>query len=822
MALLVDEIMLTSIFHVLLGEGNTVAAIAIALVGLSASGIAAYLLPAFHDEQQLPRLQSKLLFAFGISLVVAVFVIMNIPVTHGDFNFSRDQASVRLARLAVYNTSVIPFFVGGLAINAILRTGFRSIGRLYFADLIGAATGCLLSPFLLSVLGAPRAIVCVALVPVLISRLAAATTWRPSLALMAVPLVFVAADLVRPQMLSFVKMNTMGRVEAPRYRSFDIEAGDLVFEQWALDAWTVLRSDNIPQQWEDFRGWGLSDTYDGPIPEFVQINFNARFSTYVTEFDGDFSKIAEWLDADLTSLHYLLGREFPNVLNIAGGGGREVLNALHHNAKHVVAVDVNEVAIEVLMKDRLRSFSGDLYFDSRVTAIADEGRSFAERSSETFDLLDFSIAGGMNLEKMELLRVDDLFTREALGTYFRRLDDDGVFSYVMYSTRADVLEKVVDRDFLTDQPYIPAIKVLAGIRLIARENGWGGDEFGRHVLVAALRGRVSPNYDLVHIIASKTPFTDEERQRFLALCNRLDFIAFHPTDPNRAEPNLYHRLAAAGGLSELSDALPFSILPATDNRPFHYAFDLAHLGEALKRGKLTEMLAGNPLISMAINIGLLAIGVTFGPLLWSRLRRGGDGPSQKMSYSLLGFFACIGFGYMAIEIAVLLKLGVFLGKPIYGLSVGLFAFLFSSGLGSAFSSRFEPSKLHRSLYGLVALLIVLGTLFVGLSTELFSANVAQPIAIRIAIAVASVFPVAFLMGMFFPSGIVLVSGGRESLIPLAWAINGCFSILGIFGTRIIALFAGFDSAMVIGWCAYLLAALCIAIHARSRDRFEAA
>jgi hypothetical protein len=123
---------------------------------------------------------------------------------------------------------------------------------------------------------------------------------------------------------------------------------------------------------------------------------------------------------------------------------------------------------------------------------------------------------------------------------------------------------------------------------------------------------------------------------------------------------------------------------------------------------------------------------------------------------------------------------------------------------------------------LVALLIVLGTLFVGLSTELFHANVAQPIAIRIAIAVASVFPVAFLMGMFFPSGIVLVSGGRESLIPLAWAINGCFSILGIFGTRIIALFAGFDSAMVIGWCAYLLAALCIAIHARSRDRFEAA
>ncbi len=822
MALLVDEIMLTSIFHVLLGEGNTVAAIAIALVGLSASGVAAYLLPVFHDEQRLRGLRSKLLFAFGISLIVVVFVIMNIPVTHGDFNFYRDEGSVRLARLAVYNTSVIPFFVGGLAINAILRTGFRSIGRLYFADLIGAATGCLLSPFLLTLLGAPRAIVFVALIPLVISRVTSTTVWKPPLAAFAIPLALVTADLVRPQMLSFVKMNTMGRVEAPEYRSFTIESGDLDFEQWALDAWTVLRSDKIPQQWEDFRGWGLSDSYNGPIPQFVQINFNARFSTYVTEFDGDFNKIGDWLDADLTSLHYLLGREFPAVLNIAGGGGREVLNALHHDAKRVVVVDVNEVAIDVLMKGRLRSFSGDLYFDPRVTAIADEGRSFAERSSESFDLVDFSIAGGMNLEKMELLRVDDLFTREALQTYFRRLDDDGVFSYVMYSTRADALEQTLDRDFVTDQPYIPAIKVLAGIRLIAVENGWGGAEFGRHVLVAALRGRVSPNYDLVHIVASKTPFSDEERQRFVALCDRLDFIAFHPTDPRRAEPNLYHRLAAAGQLSELSDSLPFSILPATDNRPFHYAFDLAHLGEALKRGKLMQMLSGNPLISMAINIGLLAIGVTFGPLLFSRLRHGGGEASQKISYSLLGFFACVGFGYMAIEIAVLLKLGVFLGKPIYGLGVGLFAFLFSSGLGSAFSSRFDPARLHRTLYALVTLLIVLGTLFAGLSTGLFNATIDQPIAGRIAIAIASVFPVAFLMGMFFPSGIVLVSGGRESLIPLAWAINGCFSILGIFGTRIIALFAGFDSAMAIGWFAYFLAAICVAFHARSRDRFAAA
>ena len=47
-ALLVNEIMLSAIFHVLLGAGNTVAAIAIALVGLSAGGIVAYAIPALQ------------------------------------------------------------------------------------------------------------------------------------------------------------------------------------------------------------------------------------------------------------------------------------------------------------------------------------------------------------------------------------------------------------------------------------------------------------------------------------------------------------------------------------------------------------------------------------------------------------------------------------------------------------------------------------------------------------------------------------------------------------------------------------------------------
>ena len=51
-ALLIDEIMLSAIFHVLLGAGNTIAAIAIALVGLSASGIFVYLNPSLQRHPE--------------------------------------------------------------------------------------------------------------------------------------------------------------------------------------------------------------------------------------------------------------------------------------------------------------------------------------------------------------------------------------------------------------------------------------------------------------------------------------------------------------------------------------------------------------------------------------------------------------------------------------------------------------------------------------------------------------------------------------------------------------------------------------------------
>jgi hypothetical protein len=96
-------------------------------------------------------------------------------------------------------------------------------------------------------------------------------------------------------LLDVKRFNTLGEVNRSQYRAFAASSKDLAFERWSLDAWTIIRKPEIPQQWERFRGWGVSDRYQGPVPELKLIN-NLRYSTY-DAVRRLAAKIAAWLDA---------------------------------------------------------------------------------------------------------------------------------------------------------------------------------------------------------------------------------------------------------------------------------------------------------------------------------------------------------------------------------------------------------------------------------------------------------------------------------------------------------------------------------------------
>ena len=77
--------------------------------------------------------------------------------------------------------------------------------------------------------------------------------------------------------------------------------------------------------------------------------------------------------------------------------------------------------------------------------------------------------------------------------------------------------------------------------------------------------------------------------------------------------------------------------------------------------------------------------------------------------ALLGsaYFLLIGLGFMFIEIGLIQRISVFMGHPIYALSVVLFSVILSTGLGSLLSEKLMPTRPLGVLFWLSLLVIYL-------------------------------------------------------------------------------------------------------------------
>jgi hypothetical protein len=169
---------------------------------------------------------------------------------------------------------------------------------------------------------------------------------------------------------------------------------------------------------------------------------------------------------------------------------------------------------------------------------------------------------------------------------------------------------------------------------------------------------------------------------------------------------------------------------------------------------------------------------------------------------------------MLVEISQMQRLIVFLGHPVYGLSVVLFALLLSSGLGS-FSTRGMAEGNLRS-GAILRLVLLLGVLVVfGLLTpRAMTAFQAATTGGRIAVATGVLLPLGFFMGMAFPLGMKLASRESAALMPWLWGINGATSVCASVVAVVIAMGAGISAAFWTGWVCYALALLAFVLASR--------
>jgi spermidine synthase len=243
----------------------------------------------------------------------------------------------------------------------------------------------------------------------------------------------------------------------------------------------------VSTRWNSF---SRVDVIEGPVGnDLAYIFIDADASTVVLKWDGKLES-AQYLNKTIDFLPYYLVDK-PKVLIIGSGGGRDVLIALVGNSSRIVAVELNPIIVDATKNYGEKA--GNIYNNSKVEVIIDEGRSFVSRSNEKYDLIVLTLvdswaafsAGGYALAE------NYLYTVEAFKQYIDHLSDNGFLVIIRWSVE------------------IP--RLVSTATAVLQEKGKTVNEAGTHMAII-LENIGEPNNRALFLL-KKTPFTETEAQK---------------------------------------------------------------------------------------------------------------------------------------------------------------------------------------------------------------------------------------------------------------------------------------------------------------------
>jgi hypothetical protein len=304
------------------------------------------------------------------------------------------------------------------------------------------------------------------------------------------------------------------------------------------------------------------------------------------------------------------------------------------------------------------------------------------------------------------------------------------------------------------------------------------------------------------VLLKKTPFTDEEVERVEAFARRLDLELLYT--PRTRPANDLTRLVTAPDPAAIWRAFPSDISPTTDDSPFF--FQTVRPGSVFSRrwtrGEWRRTNLGTLVLFGLVGITAFVVAAFIvGPLVFARRRLGG---ATRARLPFLLYFACLGAGFIVVEVVLIQKCVLFLGHPAYALTVVLFSLLLWSGLGSLASGRLPDADLVRRVPWVILAVVALVALFALLLAPLFYALVHLAAPWRVLITVAALAPLGLALGMPMPTGIRLLRARAPELIPWAWGVNGAASVLGSVGAVALAMAAGFNLTLLVAAALYLV------------------
>lgn len=747
-------------------------AISTAMLGMTAGATTVYLKKNWIERRSLNDVVAMACLGYAIVLPIVLVLICLIPVK------IERTIMPALSLLVITALCTAPFYFSGLALSIVLTKFDLPIGRLYAVDLIGAALGCLFVLGGLELLSAPSLILLCALIGAVAAFIFAIRSktfeYRRTLAATSLILVLLVV-LNTTTSFGIYPFATKGNV---------VSSELLLLEKWNSHSRVMVykQSETNPLYW-------------GPSPKLPP---NEKALVYPMNIDGDaFTAVHKFSSPsdvanfryDITNAAYFL-RPTGGACIIGVGGGRDMQSALLFGHELILGIDVNPVFIK-LQQNEFRTFAG-LGDNPKVRLVADEARSYLTHTDEKFSILQMSMidtwastgAGAFSLSE------NGLYTVEAWKIFYDRLKDDGIFTVSRW--------------------YNPEIPGEAGRILSVSVTALLQEDIpdpSKHIALVTV-GRVST------LLLSKQPFTGEDIAALRKVSEEMQYEVM-------VAPGVESRDPILGGIvNSKSDAqlhavikdAAFNYEPSTDESPYFFnMLRLSHLNLAFRsrQGVVAgNLLATITLVGLIVCLAVLSVLTIIVPL-WSGLKDDNTPAASGRAHRLGAIYFClIGAGFMFAEIAIIQKLSVFLGHPVYAMGVLLFTVILSTGIGSLISDKLPLNRRRLILaVPLVTAMVILAQTL--LLTELVTRMITEPIFTKAVLCVVAIFPLGILLGFFFPTGMKIFKPLVAGDTPWFWALNGIFGVLSSALAVFISIYFGISVNFYVAAICYALIFLVI-------------
>jgi len=778
MSVLALEVALTRIFSFITFYHFTYLIISVAMLGFGAAGTYLTTHKMEDNTTAVDEFLARNAWRMGVTIVAAIILIPRIHFYPADIIFYKDYSNLISLLIIVFLTA-LPFFFGGICIGFIISHSGGTVNRIYFADLAGAASGCLLALLLINNLGGIATCFAIAAITMVVA--AFSTVYHRRRYLIGILITIVLTVLTaRFELL-------------PLYVPSDKQMFGM---QHLVERvkWHVITRLDITEQIDGYHSFG------GSLSSKYQENHGAPQKVRFIYQDG--SNLTGIIQPTPTpgktpSLgFYMQGAPYQvkpaaAALVIGCGGGIDIMIALHYGAKYVVGVDVNPQTIG-LIKETYKDFAGGVFQRDDVELVISEGRHFLSRDRRRFDVIQLSGVDTWSALTTGAYALTEnfIYTAEAFDQYLSHLNEDGIVNF--------------SRPFLN--PPKETLKLVAtAIESLERSNVTHPFQ---HIMVLSEQKKSTWHMPWAQTLVKRSPFTKGEIEKLKCWAESLGFEVIY--DPYTLRKGEIETLVRATTIqrTKFIQEYELNISPATDNIPFFFQFHRwinVLLNKGPTKGRLAQLILLINLIQVTIFSGLF--------ILYPLYREKAEVAKPGGRAGIFTYFAALGAGFIIVEIALLQKFTIFLGGPAYSMAITLFTILLSSGIGSFVSGSLSqrPFKLLAFVIPMLIVTIVFHALFLDriIANLMHLSPVMRGVATVLLIA-----PLGMLMGMPFPAGLRYIDTFRTELNPWAWGINACATVVGTAVCIVISSSIGFNAALFFGSGIYLIGWLIFTISQR--------